>query len=97
MSADTILKCTGFTIDSSIFGGHDITDTIFIDGIPNMTHICGMDRIIQGTYFMCGPNAPINLIPVVSIPLTNTICDTLAVHFMKYKKRFKRFSNYNHF
>lgn len=96
-TADIIIKCFGFEMNVDIFKGHDITDTIYVDGTPFISHNCGIDQVTKNTYFMAGPHVSINLLPLVSYTLVNEIFDNYTLHFCKNINRFKKFINYNHF
>jgi hypothetical protein len=91
---DIIFKCTGYEIDQSLLEGHTFDNTIFIDGKFNMTHNSAFERF-RNKEFTMGPEADINLIPLVSYPIANHIFDEIAIYFLKYPSRFNAFQNYN--
>ena len=91
---DIIFKCTGYEIDQTILEGHTFDNVIFIDGKFNMTHNSAFERF-KNKEFTMGPEADINLIPLVSYPMANHIFDEIAIYFLKYPTRFNAFQNYN--
>ena len=94
--ADILLKCTGSRMDDSVLKGHLLTDYVFVDRVPFITHNCGIDRLVS-KFHILGPDSSINMIPLVSYPLINQVLDELAIYYLTREDKFNNFLNYRTF